>query len=238
MRKYRFGIDNCEDFDLEEDPSLQECCYEDPYREQTSFLREECCYQQKPCFRPSYNAIPCYGCPKPVPPIITPEPRFIQLFDPLFVNEIIQGTTFLNISNEGIRPEITTGGFELITTNNTNDTLVIEAPGTYQVSISLLTTISIIGQPVPGTTVILIFDLVNFIQEILAPLVFRTNITEDSSSIIQSMLSTSVLVNTVGPSRFLSLRLNQLIVGGADNINVGVQDIIFIANKLRPLIEC
>ena len=59
---------------------------------------------------------------------------WIQLYDKTFTNECTENG-YLNLSNEGIDPNYTTGGYRLETKTVTNDTLVFPEPGHYLVLI-------------------------------------------------------------------------------------------------------
>ena len=61
---------------------------------------------------------------------------WIQLYDRNYINEISSDMSFLNLSNDGINPIYTTGGFELTTTTTTNDTLILKNNGYWDINIS------------------------------------------------------------------------------------------------------
>lgn len=62
--------------------------------------------------------------------------QFIQLNDQNFTNQISPSGGFIDLSNSGINSSYATSGFSLTTTNVTNDTLVLQNPGMYLVSVT------------------------------------------------------------------------------------------------------
>lgn len=61
--------------------------------------------------------------------------NFIQLYDFSYQNILTPDNDFANLSNEGINPTFTSGGFSLSTRNAENDTLHFDHAGLYQLSL-------------------------------------------------------------------------------------------------------
>ena len=61
---------------------------------------------------------------------------WLQLYDKNFINEIDSNMKFLNLSDEGINPIYTTGGFELKSIVTKNDLLLLKYKGYWDISFS------------------------------------------------------------------------------------------------------
>lgn len=85
----------------------------------------------------------CFGLRGPPGPVgpqgdtgpLAPE-VWIQLYDKNFVNDIENDMRYLTLSSVSIDPTFSTGGFQLKSTNQTNDTLILKNKGYWNISIS------------------------------------------------------------------------------------------------------
>lgn len=171
-------------------------------------------------------------CGPPGPPGDCCPPPFVQLFDRNFTNSLT-GNTVLNLSNEGINPVYTNGGYTLTTTSVTNDTLNLPGPGLYKIYISLRASFL---QPIePGDTFGLqyqtIFNLLDESNQIILPLSLNNIIPKDPNEVLDIQILNQFLYDATGLAPQLKLVLSNFDFSLAFENKLNVYDIILIVQK-------
>ena len=159
---------------------------------------------------------------------------WVQLYDKNYTNEISSDDTFLNLSNEGIKPLFTTGGFSLKSLNSVNDTLVLKYKGYWNVSISFKYSF-LYNTPTPtfGTPFTPVFEvLLN--NNIVYTFSNTDLISNDPNSICEKTISGNFLLYTPIKKPMLQVRFNS----GFDFNNsfgniLSVYDIVLHIDKVR-----
>jgi hypothetical protein len=158
---------------------------------------------------------------------------FVQLFERNFTNEITANNTPLNLSNSGINPLYTTGGYSLSTTNVTNDTLNLPGPGIYHIDVSLKASF-LYAVPVPtfGSSYQMLFNIADETNFVLNSLVYEGIVPNDAdTAIAEVLLSLSFLNNTNAPNPALKIILSNFNFGFAFESTLSVFDIILVVQK-------
>jgi hypothetical protein len=158
---------------------------------------------------------------------------FVQLFDRNFTNEIISNNTFLNLSNSGINPLYTTGGYSLSTTTVTNDTLNLPGPGIYHIDVSLKVSFLFTAPPPTfGSSYQILFNIANESNFILNSLVYEGIVPSDAdAAIAETLLSLSFLNNTAAPNPALKILLSNFNFNFAFEGTLSAYDIILVVQK-------
>lgn len=156
---------------------------------------------------------------------------FVQLFDRNFTNELTSNTA-LNLSNEGINPLYTTGGYTLTTASVTNDTLNLPGPGLYDIVLSLRASFLLPLEPPPfGSTYQILFSILNETNTNLYSLVYNGIIPNDPNAVLDTQLSVEFLNNTSSPTPNLKVVLSNFNFDVAFDNMLDVFDIILIVNQ-------
>lgn len=159
--------------------------------------------------------------------------NFVQLFDRNFTNDLTADGP-LNLSNEGINPLYTTGGYSLSTTTVTNDTLNLNGPGTYHIELSLRASFLLpLTPPAFGSTYQILFNVLDESSSAINSLVYNGIIPNDSNAILDNALTIQFLWNTASLSPSLRVILSNFDFSLAFENSLGVFDIILIAQKWR-----
>jgi hypothetical protein len=158
---------------------------------------------------------------------------FVQLFDRNFTNEIISNNTFLNLSNSGINPLYTTGGYSLSTTTVTNDTLNLPGPGIYHIDVSLKVSFLFTAPPPTfGSSYQILFNIANESNFVLNSLVYEGIVPSDAdAAIAETLLSLSFLNNTAAPNPALKILLSNFNFNFAFEGTLSAYDIILVVQK-------
>jgi hypothetical protein len=158
---------------------------------------------------------------------------FVQLFERNFTNEITANNTPLNLSNSGINPLYTTGGYSLSTTNVTNDTLNLPGPGIYHIDVSLKASFLYAAPPPTfGSSYQLLFNIADETNFVLNSLVYEGIVPNDAdTAIAEVLLSLSFLNNTNAPNPALKIILSNFNFGFAFESTLSVFDIILVVQK-------
>lgn len=168
------------------------------------------------------------GPPGPLAP-----QSFLQLYDRNYTNEVTALNTPLNLSNEGINPRYTTGGYSLTATTVKNDTLHLPEPGLYQISVSL-TASFLYANPAPafGQSYQILFGLFNEADVQLVSLVYEGMVPQDADkAIAETMLSKSFLYGTDAAAAAFKMRLLNFDFDLAFEKQLGVFDLILVVQK-------
>lgn len=175
-----------------------------------------------------------YECemPKIYPPHLPICPSFIQLWDRSYMNELKVNSP-LNLSNEGINPLFTTGGYKLETTSITNDTLKFPKPGIYHIEISLRTSFSFNLDPPPmfGLVYPISFDIVQTDNKNLGSMVFTGIIPNDINVVLDTTLTTQFLLSVTDINVGVRILLSNFNFNLASEGKLDVFDIIIIAKR-------
>ncbi|WP_122639901.1 DNRLRE domain-containing protein [Romboutsia sp. Marseille-P6047] len=86
---------------------------------------------------------------------------YIQLNDEDYTNNITSEGTNLTLSDTGIDPSYTNGGYSLTTTSTTNDTLIFEQPGMYNIYVNLVTSFATSSTVTTGEEYTMLFQVQN-----------------------------------------------------------------------------
>jgi hypothetical protein len=158
---------------------------------------------------------------------------FVQLFDRNFTNEITSDNTFLNLSNSGINPLYTTGGYSLSTTTVTNDTLNLPGPGIYHIDVSLKASFFFTAPPPTfGSSYQILFNIANESNFVLNSLVYEGIVPSDAdTAIAETLLSLSFLNNTAAPNPALKILLSNFNFNFAFEGTLSAYDIILVVQK-------
>lgn len=157
---------------------------------------------------------------------------WVQLFDRNFTNTLTS-TQLLNLSNQGINPNFTTGGFSLATSSITNDTLVFPGPGNYFVTIQLRASFLLpASAPTPGSVYQILFNILDGnTNSTLNSLVFNGIIPGDPNAVLDNSLSTAFVIhNDTDPPR-LQIALSNFNFNVAFDNQLSVFDIIIVVQK-------
>jgi hypothetical protein len=156
---------------------------------------------------------------------------FVQLFDRNYTNELTSNAP-LNLSNEGINPLYTTGGYTLATTTVVNDTLNLPGPGLYHIEISLRASFFLPLSPPPfGSTYQILFNILNEADTPINDLVYNGIIPNDPNAVLETQLSIQFLYNTVSSTPSLRVVLSNFNFSLAFDNKLSVFDIILIVEK-------
>lgn len=163
-----------------------------------------------------------------------PEATFVQLYDRNFTNELTELEQPLNLSNEGILPEYTTGGFTLTTDEVTNDTLNILEEGLYKFHImlnaSFLTPVT--GAPPFGTPFSILISLVNQDDEIVKDIIFRGMIPNDPTALLETTMMSAFMENMEVPSSF-KLVLREFNFAYAFQGTLSIESLVMMVEKME-----
>lgn len=157
---------------------------------------------------------------------------YVQLYDQNFINLLMTNNSFLNLSNEGILPPFTSGGFTLTSTQAMNDTLCIMKPGIYEVSLSIETSFALADPPpLPGIQYIIQFDLVNGMNMPLTTLTDYGNVPDNPVATINANLNRTFLINAPCGGESLRLRLTQFLFSIALNQTLMVPNLALVVES-------
>jgi len=160
---------------------------------------------------------------------------WVQLYDRNYTNELT-ALVNLNLSNAGIDPVYTTGGYALTTTETTNDTLVFPEPGHYLVHVQL--TASFLWSITPqtfGNTYQILFDIFDGDQRI-ANMNFNgmvPNETAQQSDVAEVTLSRSLIVYNPSTAPNLKITLSNFNFDLAFEKELSVFNILIQVQKLE-----
>ncbi len=158
---------------------------------------------------------------------------FVQLFDRNYTNELTAVDTPLNLSNAGINPLYTTGGYSLSTTTVTNDTLNLPGPGLYHIDMALNASF-LYASPAPefGLSYQILFNMLNEQDTAINSLVYEGIVSKDAdTSIAEVLLSKAFLYYTAGASPSLRILLSNFNFAFAFENSLSVFDIILVVQK-------
>lgn len=156
---------------------------------------------------------------------------FVQLYDRNFTNELTASGP-LNLSNEGINPLYTTGGYTLATGTVTNDTLNLPGAGLYHLEISLRASFLLpLNPPAFGSTYQILFNILNENSTSISNLVFNGIIPSDPNAVLDNQLGLQFLYYSASPSPSLRVVLSNFDFSLAFDNQLSVFDIIMIVEK-------
>ena len=177
------------------------------------------------------------GLPGPRGPQGSPGPlapqSFAQLFDRNYTNEVSANNTFLNLSNSGISPLYTTGGYSLATTTVNNDTLNLPGPGIYHFDVSLKASF-LYAAPAPtfGLSYQMLFNIMNETNFTINSMIYEGIIPNDAdTAIAETQLSLSFLYNTDAAIPGFKIAVGNFNYNYAFNNQLFVYDIIIVVQK-------
>lgn len=174
------------------------------------------------------------GATGPVGPTGPAGPQsWVQLYDRNYTNTLL-ANDYLNLSNEGINPLYTTGGYTLETTTRTNDTLVFPEPGKYLVQIGLNTSFLFNNAPNPtvGDTYQILFTVLNGSNSQIASLVYVGTVPASyNTAVEQTMLHTSLVVVNMTTAPKIRLSLSNFNFSIAFGSELSVNDIMIQVQK-------
>ncbi len=157
--------------------------------------------------------------------------QWVQLFDRNYTNELTSSAP-LNLSNEGIKSDFTTGGFALSTNTVTNDTLTFPDTGHYFVTIQLRASFLLPLSPPPvGSTYQILFSILDANNSTLNNLVFNGIIPNDPNAVLDETLSTSFVIYDAAAPPQLKIVLSNFDFSLAFDNQLSVFDIIVVAQK-------
>lgn len=157
--------------------------------------------------------------------------NFVQLFDRNYTNELTANGD-LNLSNEGINPLYTNGGYTLTTDTVTNDTLNLPGPGLYHIEISMRASFLLPVSPPPfGSTYQILFNILNESDSSINNLVYNGIIPNDPNAVLDTQLSIQFLYNTTNLAPSLRILLSNFDFNLAFENKLSVFDIIVIVQK-------
>ena len=156
---------------------------------------------------------------------------FVQLFDRNYTNELTANGA-LNLSNAGVNPLYTTGGYTLTTTTVTNDTLNLPGPGLYNIEISLRESFLLpLTPPAFGSTYQVLFSVLNEADTNIINLVYNGIIPNDPNATMDNQLLTQFLYNTASIAPSFQIVLSNFDFSLAFDNQLSVFDIIIIVQK-------
>ncbi len=156
----------------------------------------------------------------------------MQLFDRNYTNEVSANGTLLNLSNAGINPLYTTGGYSLSTATVTNDTLSLPGPGLYHIDVSLKASFLYATELTFGTSYQILFNMLNEANTTINSLVYEGMVPNDfDTSIGETLLSLSFLYNTAALSPALRIELGNFNFSLAFENQLSAFDIILVVQK-------
>lgn len=158
---------------------------------------------------------------------------FVQLFDRNYTNELTALNSPLNLSNVGINPLYTTGGYSLSTTTVTNDTLNLPGPGLYHIDMALNASF-LYAAPAPefGLSYQILFNMLNEQDTAINSLVYEGIVSKDAdTSIAEVLLSKAFLYYTAEASPSLRILLSNFNFAFAFENSLSVFDIILVVQK-------
>lgn len=159
---------------------------------------------------------------------------YVQLFDRNYTNELTASGP-LNLSNVGINPIYTEGGYTLSTTTVTNDTLNLPGSGLYYLGISIRASFLLpIVPPAFGSTYQILFNVINEADANIVNLNYNGIIPNDPNAVLDTQLSTQVLYRTNSPSPSIKVLLSNFDFSLAFENMLSVFDIIVIVQKWEP----
>ena len=124
---------------------------------------------------------------------------WVQLYDRNYTNELTASGDYLNLSNEGVNSNYTTGGYLLTSTHmTTNDTLVFPEPGTYLVQINMKTSFLYNNAPAPtaGNSYQILFNILDANDGTLGSMVYEGMIPNDyDTSLAETTMTSSLVVS-------------------------------------------
>lgn len=157
--------------------------------------------------------------------------EWVQLYDRNYTNKLT-ATGNLNLSNAGINPDFTTGGFSLTTTTVTNDTLNFPAPGHYLITVQLHASFPFpLTPPAFGSTYQILFNIMDANNQTLGDMVFDGMIPNDPGAILDNTLSTSFVVYNGAAAPKLHIALANFNFNDAFQSSLSVYDIIIVVQK-------
>lgn len=162
--------------------------------------------------------------------------QYIQLNDQVDTNQVPSSGGNLNLSISGITPDYATSGFSLTTTSSTNDTLLIEEPGMYNIQISLIFQFTIPANSVNGDGFTVLFDVNNTEGTTLQSIVYEGVIPNDTQGLFyQYQKNLSFLYNVPTAPEGIIVSLLGIDFNNNDTTvpsTISVGDIIVIAIRL------
>ncbi|WBW98985.1 collagen-like triple helix repeat-containing protein [Oceanirhabdus sp. W0125-5] len=161
---------------------------------------------------------------------LTPQ-SFVQLYDRNYTNDLTQLNTNLDLSNVGINPIFSTGGYTLTTTTVNNDTLNFLEAGLYHIEIFLNVSFLLPRTPPPfGSTFQILFNILSKTNRTLGSLNYFGIIPNDPNAIIETTLSKAFLFNASAGSG-IKIALSNFNFDLAFEKKLSVYDIIIIVQK-------
>ena len=157
---------------------------------------------------------------------------YIQLNDQDYTNNITEEGTNLTLSDTGINPNYTNGGYSLTTTSVTNDTLVFEQPGMYNIYVNLITSFTISSTITTSQEYTTLFQVQNISGTYNQYLLYEGIIPSDGGgSSISNQLSVNFLYNATTPNDGIIISLFGFDFETADSETLQVGQIIVIASR-------
>lgn len=179
---------------------------------------------------------PPQGPPGPQGPIGPEGPAgpqsWVQLYDRNYTNELTSNS-YINLSNEGINSNYTTGGYTLASTHSvTNDTLIFPEPGHYLVQIHLRASFLLpLTPPTFGDVYQILFNIVDRNDSTVGSLVFNGIIPNDPNAILDVDLSSNILIYDASVSPQIKIRLSNFDFSNAFENQLSVFDIAIQVQK-------
>lgn len=169
--------------------------------------------------------------PQGVPGPLAPQ-SFVQLYDRNYTNKITENGVPLNLSDSGINPLYTTGGYTLSTNKIKNDTLNLPGPGIYHIDVSLDASFLYDTSAPRLVSYQLLFGVYDERDNNLNELVYEGIIPDNNKeAIAEALLSRSFLYNTDSTNPGLRIVLDNFNFGYAFEKRLAVERLILVVQK-------
>lgn len=175
----------------------------------------------------------CRGATGPTGPTGPLAPQsWVQLYDRNYTNELTANGQFLNLSNEGINSNFTTGGYTLFSTTTTNSIMEFPSPGHYLVQINMKT--SFLNSEVApyGTPYQIIFNIFDYASNV-GSMALSGVIASDPNAIMQDTFTSSLIV--YNPTDAPRLRINLSNFNSFSYAYEGILSVYDIAIQVQKL---